>query len=167
MLSIHVTLIDKHRVNELNSDGILELNTRTAFQPLYPLIGEIAIKNSNFKLFKSNWDPSYYRRAITKTQEKGVIGTKNSIEHKSFYGSKIMKIPDSILIDIFKKFEVSSQLALDSINIDEPGNDFDLVFFNDTVNNQVIIDIYLEKPMTLINLLMKYMELVISKIRKK
>lgn len=134
-----------HRVNELNSDGILELNTRTAFQPLYPLIGEIAIKNSNFQLFKSNWDPNYYRRAITKTQERGVIGTKNSTEHKSFYGSKIMKIPDSVLIDVFKKFEVSSQIELDNININEPDNEFDLVFFNDAINNQIIIDIYLEK----------------------
>ena len=134
-----------HRVNELNSDGILELNSRTAFGPRYPLIGEIAIESVNFRLFKSNWDTNYFNRAITKLDERGVIGTRNSKEDKSFYGSKIMKIPDEILVDIFKQKEVSSQEELDAINIDEPSNIYDLIFFNDTINNQVIIDVYLEK----------------------
>lgn len=134
-----------HRVNEQNADGILELNSGTTFSPRYPLIGEIAIESVNFKLFKSNWDPSYFNRAITKLDERGVIGTRNSTEDKSFYGSKIMKIPNEILVDIFKQKEVSSQEELNAVNIDEPNNIYDLVFFNDVTNNHVVIDVYLEK----------------------
>ena len=129
----------------MNATGILELNEATVFGPRYPLIGEIAIKHVNFDLFKSNWDPNYFQRAITKLEEKSVIGTRNSKEDKSFFGSKIMKIPDSILIDIFKQKEVSSQEELNAFNIDEPGNVYDLIFFNDILNNRIIIDIYLEK----------------------
>ena len=56
-----------------------------------------------------------------------------------------MKIPNSISIETFTPLEVDTLAELNAFDVTPPANVFDLVFFNDVTNNQIIVDIYLEK----------------------
>ena len=51
-----------HKVNEEGSD-VLKLSQETDKQPLYPLIGEIAIDKKNLNLFNSKYAKDYYTRS--------------------------------------------------------------------------------------------------------
>ena len=137
-----------HKVNEVNSKGILELSTETAYQPSYPKIGEIAIDKRNFYTFTSNWDAAYYRRNIDKIKQEDVVGTRNIHEQKSFFASKVMKIIDKIELEKFVAVEVNSLDELDVLGLDaqKPDNLNQLIYFNDT--NTIYLDIYIDKKLT-------------------
>lgn len=134
-----------HKVNDNNSNGILELTSGSAFKPLYPFIGEIAIDKQDFYLWKSNWDSAYFKRHITKTQTENVIGTRAVKENKSFFASKVMKILDSIIIDTFDNIMAinKEELKILGDDINHPDNEYELVWHDD--GQQIILDVYLEK----------------------
>ena len=90
-----------HKVNEEDPSTVLELSTEDAFLSLYPLINEIGIAKRNFYVFSSNWEPSYFRKSIDKTEVESIIGTKSMTEKKSFYGSKYLKVPQQIELETF------------------------------------------------------------------
>jgi hypothetical protein len=97
-----------HKVNSTNPGAILELSSDTSFRSLYPLIGEVAIdKRSKFYIFSSAWDPGYFTTFLTKTKKSLAPGTLSSIEKKSFFGSKYLKVPQSIIIDTLDSSEFS------------------------------------------------------------
>jgi len=137
-----------HKVNDTNASGVLELTNESAFKPLYPLIGEIAIDKQDIYLWKSNWDASYFKRHISKTQTQDVIGTRSVAENKAFFASKIMKILDEVLVETFDPVEASSEEDLKIIGeqILQPNNEAELVWYDN--GNQIIIDIYLEKRLS-------------------
>jgi hypothetical protein len=91
-----------HKVNEQDPSSILELSKESAFPSLYPLIQEIGIDYKDFYAFSSNWDPSYFIKSIDKTQIEYVIGTRSMTERKSFFGSKYLKVPETIILETFK-----------------------------------------------------------------
>ena len=91
-----------HKVNEQDPSTILELSRASAFPSLYPLINEIGIDYRNFYAFSSNWEPSYFVKNIDKAQTQRVIGTRSMFERKSFFGSKYLKVPETIILDTFK-----------------------------------------------------------------
>ena len=90
-----------HKVNEEDPSSVLELSTESAFRSLYPLVNEIGIDRRNFYTFSSNWEPSYFRKSIDKTAIESIIGTKAMKEKKSFFGSKYLKVPQTITLETF------------------------------------------------------------------
>jgi hypothetical protein len=91
-----------HKVNEQDPSTVLELSNESAFPSLYPLINEIGIDYRDFYSFSSNWEPSYFVKSIDKSQNVRVIGTRSMKERKSFFGSKYLKVPETIVLDTFK-----------------------------------------------------------------
>lgn len=91
-----------HKVNEEDPSTILELSRDSAFLSLYPLINEIGIDYKDFYAFSSNWEPSYFVKSIDKSQIEKIIGTRSMLERKSFFGSKYLKVPETIILETFK-----------------------------------------------------------------
>ena len=91
-----------HKVNEEDPSAVLELSTEGAFQSLYPLINEVGIDFKDFYMFSSNWEPSYFRKNVDKAVTESIIGTRSMKEKKSFFGSKYLKVPQTITLDTFK-----------------------------------------------------------------
>lgn len=134
-----------HKINDNNSSSILELTKESAFKPLYPLIGEIAIDKQDIYMWKSNWDASYFKKYISKTKTENIIGTRSTLEKKSFFASKVMKILNEILVDTFNPIQARDEEELKDIGekIQHPDNNDELTWYER--NNQIIIDVYLEK----------------------
>ena len=97
-----------HKVNSTNPGSILELSSDTSFTSKYPLIGEIAIDlRDKFYIFASSWDPGYFVSYLTKTKKVLAPGTLSAVENKSFFGSKYLKVPQSITIETLDSSEFS------------------------------------------------------------
>jgi hypothetical protein len=137
-----------HKISDKNNKGVLELTKIDAFKPLYPLIGEIAIDKKEFYLFASNWDAGYFDRYVGKINKEPIIGTRSVIEKKSFFGSKIMKVLDSVMVETFDPIQATSELELETIGqeILKQDNPYEIVYLDKP--DQIIIDIYLEKRLT-------------------
>jgi hypothetical protein len=91
-----------HKVNEQDPSTVLELSKESAFPSLYPLINEIGITYKDFYMFSSNWDPSYFTKSIDKSITEKIIGTRSMKERKSFFGSKYLKVPETIILETFE-----------------------------------------------------------------
>ena len=91
-----------HKVNEQDPSTVLELSRESAFNSLYPLINEIGIDYKDFYMFSSNWEPSYFTKSIDKSAIEKVIGTRSMFERKSFFGSKYLKVPETIILETFE-----------------------------------------------------------------
>jgi len=91
-----------HKVNEQDPSTVLELSKESAFPSLYPLIQEIGIDYKDFYMFASNWEPSYFIKNIDKTVIQQIAGTRSMTERKSFFGSKYLKVPETIILETFK-----------------------------------------------------------------
>jgi hypothetical protein len=126
-----------HKVNSTNPGTILELSTDTSYRSLYPLIGEIAIdKRDKFYIFTSSWDPGYFMTYLTKTRRNMSPGTLSSLEKKSFFGSKYLKVPQSILIEDLDISEFSYSYDADNtINISVDLQSRFIRFFREKVYN--------------------------------
>lgn len=68
---------------------------------VYPLLNDIAIDHKDTFLFKSNWDTGYFRKHLKPDLSVPQIGTREPKELKSFFGSKIIAIPNQIRIEEF------------------------------------------------------------------
>lgn len=90
-----------HKVNEEDPSTVLELSIDSAYLSLYPLINEVGIAKRDFYLWSSNWEPAYFRKSIDKSLIESIIGTKAMTEKKSFYGSKYLKVPQTIELETF------------------------------------------------------------------
>ena len=101
-----------HKVNEEDPSTVLELSADSAYRSLYPLVNEIGIAKRDFYTFSSNWEPSYFRKSIDKSQIESVIGTKAMTEKKSFFGSKYLKVPQQIELETFLHSEEFTQGAI-------------------------------------------------------
>jgi len=91
-----------HKVNEQDPSTVLELSRESAFPSLYPLIQEIGIDYKDFYAFSSNWDPAYFIKSIDKSLIENVAGTRSMAERKSFFGSKYLKVPETIVLETFE-----------------------------------------------------------------
>lgn len=91
-----------HKVNEQDPSSVLELSRESAFPSLYPLINEIGIDYKDMYAFSSNWEPAYFIKSIDKSIIEEVIGTRSMTERKSFFGSKYLKVPETIILETFK-----------------------------------------------------------------
>lgn len=96
--------------------NILSASSKLPEGAVYPLVNETPIARKGFSLFYSTWDPGYYDIYTTSKDKLSVAGTRSMLEHKSFFGSKMMKTPDSIRIDNFIGMEVSKTDGNTDIN---------------------------------------------------
>lgn len=90
-----------HKINEQDPSTVLELSNESAFPSLYPLINEVGIDYRDFYAFSSNWEPSYFIKSIDKSLIQQIIGTRSMAERKSFFGSKYLKVPETIILETF------------------------------------------------------------------
>jgi hypothetical protein len=97
-----------HKVNSTNPGSILELSSNTSYSSVYPLIGEVAIdKRDKFYVFASSWDPGYFTTYLTKTSKSLSPGTFATLEQKSFFGSKYLKVPQTVILENLDTSEFS------------------------------------------------------------
>jgi hypothetical protein len=145
-----------NKVNPTKAGNVLKIDPNSGFKSEYPLINEISIDRKPFYIFSSNWDPSYYRRYNDKSLFVPIIGTENILESKSFLGSKIMSIPNEILIDTFNSISSINIININNLNFDNNH----IVY--DRTNNLLTLDVYLEK-----RILSKFIELEGDKFMKR
>lgn len=79
-----------------SSDWIFKIGKDSAYNPLYNLISETPVDKRDLSLFESTWDPGFYRQYDHSSSYQSLPGTKSMKELKSFFGSKVMKTPESI-----------------------------------------------------------------------
>ena len=74
------------------------IDPNSGFLEVYPLIGESPFDIRNMSVFESTWDPGRYRKYSNSTTYQLIPGTRNMMETNNFFGTKVMKTPDSITI---------------------------------------------------------------------
>lgn len=83
------------------------IDAKSGYKPEYNLIGETPIARKDIFLFESTWDQGRYKEYFSATNYKDLPGTKNMLEQKSFFGSKVMKTPNTIKESIQLKYPSS------------------------------------------------------------
>lgn len=97
---------------------ILTIAPDSGYLPVYPLVNEISIDKRNLFAWNSSWDQNYYRKYSNTLEFVDVRGTEEMQELKSFFGSKVMKVPNQF--DLFSFDATAGTLAsLDSLLEDE------------------------------------------------
>lgn len=104
-----------NKVNVENPNIILRYSG-TSERSIYPLIGEIAIDYSNFFAFRSNWDPFYFWKYSRRNVRSSVMGTSEPKEEKSFFGSKVIAIPNEVRLEKFPSGDDEVQIKLPTRN---------------------------------------------------
>jgi hypothetical protein len=134
-----------HKVNDVNPDSVTGLSLNSSTLPVYPLSGQIAIDYKDFYTFKTNWDASYFQKFFEKGTKIDIVGTRSINEKRSFFGSKIMKIEDSISVETFDAIRANTEEELLTLGQDilKPDNQYEVVFYEDS--KKFILDIYLDK----------------------
>lgn len=102
---------------KIANGDILSLVNNTKYPSLYPLINEIAIDKRDFPIFESSWDPGFWRIYTTKSQFHPQAGTREMLEIKNFFGSKIMKTQKSLGLQTFTVAQVDDVDVVDTNNI--------------------------------------------------
>ena len=92
-----------HKVNR-DALNILEINSSSGYKSQYPLINEIGWAKKDFNLFKTSLDVGYYQEHVSKLDSVEIEPGETSLkEIKSFFGSKMLALPQSIILDSFVK----------------------------------------------------------------
>jgi hypothetical protein len=134
-----------HKVNDVNPSSIIQLSENSSFLPVYPLSGQIAIDYKDFYTFKTNWDADYFQKFFEKGTKTNIVGTRSTIEKRSFFGSKVMKIEDAVTVETFNATRVNTEDELNTIGSEilKQENPYEVAYYEDA--NKFIIDVYLEK----------------------
>ena len=130
-----------HKVNEINPSSVTKLTATAEDQPLYPLIGEVAIDKRDISVFRSSWDTNYYSRALAGGRSELVPGTFDAIEERSYMASTIMKYKADYELLQFTSEYVQTEEELDFI-LKNSNNTTDAVIFED--RERVVIDFYIQ-----------------------
>lgn len=134
-----------HKVNEINTEGVIKLSEADDLLPKYQLINEIAIDKKDKNVFKSRWEKDYYVRSLDGGKSDSLPGTKNIIEEKSYIASSVIKTGSTY--DLFnftsEKFENIEQLN----DIKSLGVSKSEINFIET-KDKIIVDFYLNKTLT-------------------
>jgi hypothetical protein len=95
---------------------ILALSSSYPEGPVYPLIAQTPIARKDFNLFSSSWDPGYYERYLNSRSYIRVAGTRSMSEYKTFFGSKIMQTPDSVIAPNYITLEISRNSGTNDVS---------------------------------------------------
>jgi len=93
-----------NKVNTQNNQTLLKLTNLNQ----YPLIEQYTLSKKDFNVFKSNWDTNYYNEFTTERKSTEIIGTKEQLEQRSFFGSKLLTLPNDITIDYIKENPINN-----------------------------------------------------------
>lgn len=85
---------------------ILQYNNTTDIKPIYPLVNEIVIGYSDKNILETNWNSNYYINDLTKDLKERYT-TKRVKEDKNYFGSKIFKTKDVLLLEDLSNFKYS------------------------------------------------------------
>lgn len=129
-----------HKVNDINTNGVIKLTESGEYPPLYPLINEVAIDRTDVNVFRSSWESEYYTRSLAGGGIQKVPGTLSTAEEKSYLGSTQMKVLRSYQIYDFTQLKVNSDSELDTI-LRNGTNTSDIVWFEN--EQQIIADFYM------------------------
>ena len=117
-------------INKVANKEVLVLGKNKKFKPLYPLLHEVPVDKCDFSVIKSSWDPGFYRMYATKETFKPQAGTREMLELKNFFGTKIMKTPAVVRLESFTTREYSGIVpTLDGAKPDQFAEE--LVFIKD------------------------------------
>ena len=130
-----------HKVNEINPSSVTKLTATAENQPVYPLIGEVAIDKRDINVFRSSWDTNYYARALAGGRSELVPGTFDAIEERSYMASTIMKYKEGYELTEYTSQYVKTEEELDSI-LKNSNNTTDVVIFED--RERVVADFYMQ-----------------------
>ena len=78
-----------HKINPEKADGILKLSNSTEDQPVYPLIGEVAIDKRDINVFRSSWEDGFYTKNDNQFNRSFVFGTLSASEEGAFIASTL------------------------------------------------------------------------------
>jgi len=130
-----------HKVNDINTKGVIKLSASSDLLPLYPLISEIAIDKKDINVFRSSWDRDYYTRSLAGGKKTNVVGTFGVIEERSYLASTMMTLEDSYLLLDYTTANVNNKEELDDI-LRNSNNTADIMIFED--KNNIIADFYMD-----------------------
>lgn len=128
-----------NKINTQNNANVLKLTNVNQ----YPLIDQCTLSKKDFNIFKSNWDTNYYNEFISEKKSIDVIGTAEQFEQRSFFGSKLMLIPDSIQISYINESPVNSS-TINVINIEELKSGIIYEDSENTLKINILTDILLQ-----------------------
>ena len=101
---------------KVSDTKILELESDTAYLPVYPKIDEVAIGQLNYFLLSSNWDWGFHRKYSSKSISLPVAGSIRVEEDESFLG-KIVILPAEIELEQFNLVLLSENQQLSEVDL--------------------------------------------------
>ena len=133
-LSNFATLTNQYYFKVSDSE-VLRLSPSGAYQPVYPLINEIAIDKKDVFAWSSSWDQNYYRKYSSTSDFVELEGTSEMQEVKSLLGSKAMKVPKQFSLYEFGIFESPSS------NLSQYSND-EFVYYESSTTAYLQVNVY-------------------------
>jgi hypothetical protein len=131
-----------HKVNDIDTNGVIKLSESDDLLPKYNLINEIAIDKKDKNMFMSRWEDNYYIRSTSGGGIQYIPGTKNIVEEKSFMSSSAIKL--SKTYDIYN-FTVNKYENLEILNeIKLLGTSKHDINYTEN-DKEVIIDFYMRE----------------------
>lgn len=131
-----------HKVNEIDTEGVIKLTEVDDLLPKYQLINEIAIDKKDKNVFKSRWENNYYTRSLDGGNTTLLPGTKNIVEEKSYIASSVIKTNESYDLfsftsQQFENIEQLNEIRLANVTTSQ-------INFIDT-KTEIIADFYINK----------------------
>jgi hypothetical protein len=137
-----------NKVNVENPNIITSNSNFKDVFSVYPLIGEIAIDDDDFFIFKSNWDANYYKKYNKAKKFEYVIGTREPKEEKSFFGSKAISIPNTVRIEKFLGGYIEESLLINEFNsIDNTSYNIVKKSLTSKDKTEIILDVFVTKAL--------------------
>lgn len=125
-----------HKVSSTNP-SLLVLD-----EPKFPSVGEIAIDRIDYNIFSSDFDAKFYKDYTEKVISSKIFGYFNSGDEKSYLGTKLVQLEESIILSGFE--DISEDVGIDDPDFDLEGRE--LVF--ERRGNTILFRISLEKTLT-------------------
>jgi len=129
-----------HKVNEDADNPIIKLSADSEHQPLYPMVGEIAIDKRDVNLFDSKYTKGFFTKSFSGLTSVVVHGTLSPVEVKSFMSSNVMKVNDEYSLDLYNHYKMSTIDALEKVQ-NTDSNKYAIHWFED--DDRIFADFYL------------------------
>jgi hypothetical protein len=130
-----------HKVNEINVNSVTKLAQSSAYQPVYPLIGEVAIDKRDINVFTSQFEKGFYVRSLANSLIQEVYGTKSPVIKKAFMSSALMQPSPVLYLTKFTSQSVNSFEQLNKLRDTQTFTTQSVIFES---NDQIFIDFYNE-----------------------
>ena len=129
-----------HKVNDDDAETIIKLSKDSEKQPLYPMVGEVAIDKKDFNIFDSKYTKGFFTKSFSGLENEKSHGTLSPVEEKSFMSSSIMRVDDEYSLDLFNSYKMKTVNDLEKIQ-NLGSNKYTIHWFED--DDRVYADFYL------------------------